>query len=211
MFTLEEIRKTEGKWNPDIHLFTMFLFGYIPVMNNIIEIGVATGGSAEVWRKFLSPEGKYIGIDINLHDPSQYLYAQMEEVKVKFKDDKRMHFIINDSTKRSTVEKVKEILQREPVDFLFIDGYHSTEVAKSDFDMYSPLVRSGGVVAFHDSTCNLNVKKAIDQIVDIQFLNADGSAGVLPAIQGQTGYPFKYVVRFDAKERHCGIIALVKE
>ncbi len=33
---------------------------------------------------------------------------------------------------------------------LFIDGDHTYEGVKKDFDMYSPLVKKGGIVAFHD-------------------------------------------------------------
>ena len=37
-----------------------------------------------------------------------------------------------------------------PVDLLFLDGDHSAEGVRDDFERYSPLVRSGGYVAFHD-------------------------------------------------------------
>jgi len=37
-----------------------------------------------------------------------------------------------------------------PIDLLFIDGDHSYQGVKSDFEMYSPLVRDSGIVAFHD-------------------------------------------------------------
>ncbi|MCS7366302.1 MAG: class I SAM-dependent methyltransferase [archaeon YNP-WB-062] len=36
------------------------------------------------------------------------------------------------------------------MDFLFIDGDHTYEGVKKDFEMYSPLVRGGGIIAFHD-------------------------------------------------------------
>ena len=36
------------------------------------------------------------------------------------------------------------------VDFLFIDADHSYEGVKKDFEMYSLLVRKGGIIAFHD-------------------------------------------------------------
>jgi predicted O-methyltransferase YrrM len=36
-------------------------------------------------------------------------------------------------------------------DFLFIDGDHSYEGVKQDFEMYSHLVTSGGLIAFHDT------------------------------------------------------------
>ncbi len=35
--------------------------------------------------------------------------------------------------------------------FVFIDADHSYEACKADFEAWSPLVRSGGEVAFHDS------------------------------------------------------------
>jgi len=41
-------------------------------------------------------------------------------------------------------------LNGEPLDFLFIDGDHTYEGVKRDFEMYSPLVRNGGIIAFHD-------------------------------------------------------------
>ncbi len=51
---------------------------------------------------------------------------------------------------KKTLGTVKEILNGEKVDFLFIDGDHSYEGVKTDFEMYSPLVKKGGIVAFHD-------------------------------------------------------------
>jgi predicted O-methyltransferase YrrM len=37
-----------------------------------------------------------------------------------------------------------------PVDLIFIDGDHSYEGVKQDFEIYAPLVRSDGLIAFHD-------------------------------------------------------------
>ena len=48
------------------------------------------------------------------------------------------------------MEDVKNILSGRQVDFLFIDGLHTYEGVKSDFEMYSNLVRNGGIIAFHD-------------------------------------------------------------
>jgi predicted O-methyltransferase YrrM len=36
------------------------------------------------------------------------------------------------------------------LDFLFIDGDHTYGGVRSDFEMYAPLVRKGGIVVFHD-------------------------------------------------------------
>jgi MMP 1-O-methyltransferase len=39
----------------------------------------------------------------------------------------------------------------EPVDLVFIDGDHSLEACRSDWDLFSPNVAPGGVVVFHDA------------------------------------------------------------
>ena len=48
------------------------------------------------------------------------------------------------------MQKIKAILKDNKVDFIYIDGDHNYEGVKKDFEMYSPLVRKGGIIAFHD-------------------------------------------------------------
>jgi len=50
----------------------------------------------------------------------------------------------------STFKSVKKNLGKKQVDLLYIDGDHRYEGVKRDFELWSPLVRSGGVVVFHD-------------------------------------------------------------
>ncbi|MBU37734.1 MAG: methyltransferase, partial [Anaerolineaceae bacterium] len=42
------------------------------------------------------------------------------------------------------------LLDGDAIDFLFIDGDHRYEAVRRDFQLYSPLLRPGGIVAFHD-------------------------------------------------------------
>lgn len=44
----------------------------------------------------------------------------------------------------------------EPIDFLYIDGDHTYEAVRKDFDAWSPHVRSGGWVLLHDSRREAN-------------------------------------------------------
>lgn len=39
----------------------------------------------------------------------------------------------------------------EPIDLLFIDGDHSLEGVKTDFELFAPFVGEHGLIAFHDS------------------------------------------------------------
>jgi predicted O-methyltransferase YrrM len=50
--------------------------------------------------------------------------------------------------------RVKDILGGKEVDFVFIDGDHSYEGVKTDFEMFSRLVRRGGIIALHDIVIN---------------------------------------------------------
>jgi predicted O-methyltransferase YrrM len=42
-----------------------------------------------------------------------------------------------------------------PIDLLFIDGDHSYEGVKNDWNLFHPFVRPGGVVLFHDTAWQL--------------------------------------------------------
>src|SRR5439155_15474564 len=62
----------------------------------------------------------------------------------------RLHLLRDDSHKIETQTRIRQALQGVPLDLLFIDGDHTYEGVKRDFEMYSPMVRPGGIVAFHD-------------------------------------------------------------
>ena len=48
-----------------------------------------------------------------------------------------------------TFQVVKTLLDGS-IDFLFIDGDHTYEGVKLDYEMYGPLVREGGIIAVPD-------------------------------------------------------------
>ena len=55
-----------------------------------------------------------------------------------------------DSHDFATKDKIREILQGQSLDLLFIDGDHTYEGVKADFEMYEPFVRQGGIIVLHD-------------------------------------------------------------
>lgn len=55
-------------------------------------------------------------------------------------------------------------------DLLFIDGDHSYEGAKQDFDLYFPIVKEGGLVVFHDYSFP-TVRKVIQEEVISKTVN----------------------------------------
>ena len=105
----------------------------------IIEIGVADGGSLKFWEQLLPENGLLIGVDI------------CDSVRWDYRNsDRRIHLVEGDSRSTETILKVKQLLSGASIDFLYIDGDHGYEYVKTDFLNYSPLVRSKGLVGFHD-------------------------------------------------------------
>ena len=107
----------------------------------IVEIGVHLGHSMKAWQDAFKPK-RMVGIDGETNETIED-YIKSKRLKA--------NFLIADSHDQSTLEAVSVYLGGEKVDFLFIDGDHSYEGVKQDYEMYSPLVRKGGIIAFHDA------------------------------------------------------------
>jgi predicted O-methyltransferase YrrM len=56
----------------------------------------------------------------------------------------------------------------KPIDVLWIDGDHSFEGVKGDYDLFSPFVKKNGLMLFHDSAME-GVKKTISMIDPVLF------------------------------------------
>ena len=106
----------------------------------IVDIGVAWGGVEKCMLKVL-PGVEIIGIDIGRPDKDPNYHLKKGDIKTLYGCD---------SNKKSTLNKLKKILNGREIDALFIDGDHHYKFVKNDFEMYSPLVGKGGIVAFHD-------------------------------------------------------------
>jgi predicted O-methyltransferase YrrM len=100
-----------------------------------------------VFSRLCDPQATIITVD--LPDEGQALRPSV--IPRLRQPRRRLHFLRNDSHSRSTLETASSILGGEMTDFLFIDSDDTYGGGvKQDFEMYSPLVRSGRMVAFHD-------------------------------------------------------------
>ena len=116
----------------------------------ILEIGTANGGTLFLFSRIAPKNATIISIDL----PQGKFgggYPKWKTLLYKSftKDNQKIYLLREDSHQLSTLEKVKDILKGQKIDFLFIDGDHSYEGVKKDFEMYSNLVE-GGVIALHD-------------------------------------------------------------
>lgn len=117
----------------------------------VLEIGTARGRTLFLFTRVADSEATIISVDLP-EGPfgGGYPRWKMPLYKSFAKDRQRIHLIRADSHSHITLEKVKSILAGRKIDFLFIDGDHTYEGVKRDFEMYSPLVRERGMIAFHD-------------------------------------------------------------
>lgn len=117
----------------------------------IVEIGTARGGTFYSFCRVASPTATLISIDLPDGEfGGGYTEKEMKRISKYALKKQKTHFIRKDSHKSSTKDELKKILNGQLVDFLMIDGDHTYEGVKQDFDLYSDIVKEGGVIAFHD-------------------------------------------------------------
>lgn len=133
-----------------------------------IEIGVAFGGHAENLLKTTLIE-KLTGID-----PYKDYYGGFGELKGDQDYTELYKFTINklkspryNHIRKSSVEAIQD-LQGKEFDFIFIDGLHEYEAVKFETEVYSKLIRKGGMVTGHDYNhiSFPGVTKAVNEFAD---------------------------------------------
>lgn len=110
----------------------------------IIEIGTANGGTLYLFCKVAHPDAMVVSVDLRNLKWRRRFYERFKE------PGQTIHFVRGSSHAPNTLEGVRSLLNGKKADFLFIDGDHSYEGVRGDFDSYSSLVRDGGVIALHD-------------------------------------------------------------
>ena len=120
-------------------------------LRTIIEIGTAKGGVFYALCQSAVSTAKIISIDMPGGDfGGGYTEEDMERYNTFGKEKQELSFILQDSHHSDTKKELERILNKDQVDLLFIDGDHTYNGVKKDFEMYGPLVKEGGLIAFHD-------------------------------------------------------------
>lgn len=112
----------------------------------IIEIGTYDGGTLFAFTKVASPEATLISIDL----PTGYPKWKTSYYNSFATNHQKIYLLKANSHDEATLKEVIKLLDRHEADFLFIDGDHSYEGVKGDFDMYSTVTKKGGIIALHD-------------------------------------------------------------
>lgn len=123
----------------------------------IMEIGTANGGTLFVHARLAPADAVLVSVDLPGGKFGGGYPAWKTPYYNSFKKSKQvLHLMRADSHARETFAKVQSVLDGKMLDYLFIDGDHTYEGVKQDYEMYSPLVRPGGIVVFHDVVAHDN-------------------------------------------------------
>jgi len=120
-------------------------------VNIVLEIGTANGGTFFLFSRIANRSAELISIDCY---PSSYCRGYPDYKILLYKSfassNQKIHLLRANSHDPMTLESIKRILKGKKIDLIFIDGDHSYDGVKKDFKIYFPLVRKGGIIAFHD-------------------------------------------------------------
>jgi predicted O-methyltransferase YrrM len=134
----------------------------------VLEIGTAHGGTLFLWTRLAQQNAVIVSVDLPGGKFGGGYPKRRATIYRRFTGkNQKLYLLRENSHSPSTLDKTKKLFGGKPVDLLFIDGDHTFEGVKMDWEMYSPLVRPGGMVAFHDIAGNYDdtqVKRLWDSI-----------------------------------------------
>lgn len=129
--------------------------------SRVVEIGTYTGQSASVYFQVQQE----LNLDIHLID---CLYWNPKHAIHTFGDLVVDHFNDIPFTYHKMVSDLAASTWNLSIDFLYLDGWHDPPQVDRDFANWTPFLKSGGVLAAHDST--------YPGVIDClnKFIKADG-------------------------------------
>lgn len=107
----------------------------------VLEIGTNRGGTLYLFARHAHASAKLVSVDIKLQNA--------EIIRSFARCDQQIELIQGDSTGPETVRRIAAAFP-DGVDVLLLDGDHSYEGIRQDYENYAPLVKPGGLIAFHD-------------------------------------------------------------
>lgn len=152
---LDTVLEHEPGWDPyrvtalqhreELASFVRFLAERDP--QTVLEIGTFQGGTLYVWARALGSTRHVVSVDRPVWN--EMTHRRRRELYPTFSEDTRIDVLFGDSHEERTYDEVAGST-REDLDLLFVDGDHSYEGVRQDFETYRELVGEDGLVAFHD-------------------------------------------------------------
>lgn len=117
----------------------------------VMEIGTAFGGMLFLFSRVAREDATIISLDLpGGNFGAGYPWWKVSLYKAFASKGQNIHLVRSDSRSQETYKKVEEILNGRKIDFLFIDGDHTYQGVKEDFESYYRLMSKEGMIGFHD-------------------------------------------------------------
>lgn len=146
----------------------------------ILEIGTGRGGSTYFLTKLAGENSLVVTVDAEPKASTAVsLFGRQPGQTVRA--------LTGSSHDPATVEKVARIIGDTPVDLLYIDGDHTYEGVKKDFELYKKFCGPDTVAVFHDIIPDHGVTKGIET-------------------EAWTGEVYKFWAELKASYRHEEIV-----
>ena len=120
----------------------------------VVELGVYEGSSAFVFCDVLTPEAQLHLVDPFSDESGWAMRRGWHGTPVATRLAVRRRCRAGGPDVRWHIARSQDVGRAwpgPPVDLVFVDGDHSPEGCREDWDVWHPHVRPGGVVAFHDA------------------------------------------------------------
>lgn len=117
----------------------------------VLEIGTYRGGTLFVHCKLAASNATLVSLDLSGSLLGRFWRWLQAPIFNRFtQKGQTLHLLRVDSHSKETSSMISKLLNGRQLDLLFVDGDHSYMGVRTDFEMYAPFVRPGGIIAFHD-------------------------------------------------------------
>lgn len=179
---------------------------YLNQSKTIVEIGVAEAKTTDfLCRGAARVNGHVWGYDLwdthGLRGQFQH-WSSKEKCEEYLRSKGHLNFTLN--RVNTTTKEFRDLIksQAPSIDLAFIDGCHSYDGIKNDFEVIYPLLSETGIIAFHDT---MSIDGCREFMVDLRTRLWDGTFDLVT-------FPFGSMVYSDGNvvDRRTGVSILVK-
>jgi predicted O-methyltransferase YrrM len=118
-------------------------------LRRVLEIGTERGGTLLVWTRLAERHATIVTVD--WEQTARQVLTEPDELRSLAQPQQRIKVVRGDSHADETHAKISALLDG-PLDLLFLDGDHTYDGVRVDFESYGSLVRPGGLIVLHDVT-----------------------------------------------------------
>lgn len=183
------------KWIHYLDIYHRHLHRFVGTEVNVLEIGIASGGSLGMWKEYFGPRSRIYGVDV--------------EPGCKMFEDERTHVFIGDQSNRPFLRRVRDQVPR--IDVLIDDGAHQPEHMIATLEEVLPAMPPGAVYICEDvhghNPFTGYVYALANALNVLTFGPADPAPAYCSPLQQAIGaihfYPFMIVIEKAAVPAKC--------